>query len=231
MSPVILKLVDRFQNLGKSILQKASESCPNLVRTSCPSGVFAQGCHAIMNDEIKLSLDIFSSLSTCGWNDQSLRSFPDQNNCLRFVLLSFFKLQNCYGRWNSLMTTSLNIVVLSFSSVKSWSLLWFWIQFCRTYSAQILVVTFHDRFCSKCRMFWFERLGTIKSSIEESGKFTHNLSFMKLADLRIFGNVCIYDIVSPGRVYVSSGRIASDFRNNGSSLQSPPQEPQRPWGF
>ena len=98
----------------------------------------------------------FSSLSTCGWNDQSLRSFPDQNNCFRFVLLSFFKLQNCCGRWNSLMTTSSNIVVLNFSSVKSWSLLWFWIQFCGTYSAQILVVAFchHEEFCSKCRIFF-----------------------------------------------------------------------------
>ncbi|XP_015779599.1 PREDICTED: serine/threonine-protein kinase ATR-like, partial [Acropora digitifera] len=35
MSPVILKLVDRFQNLGKSILQKASESCPNLEEFTC----------------------------------------------------------------------------------------------------------------------------------------------------------------------------------------------------
>ena len=175
----------------------------------------------------------FSSLSTCGWNDQSLRSFPDQNNCFRFVLLSFFKLQNCYGRWNSLMTTSLNIVVLNFSSVKSWSLLWFWIQFCRKYSAQILVVTFchHEKFCSKCRtLMWKTRdYQIIHRSIVR--KNSHNLSFMKLADLRIFGNVCFYAVVSPGRIYVPSGRIASDFRNNGSSLQSPPQEPQRPWGF
>ena len=178
----------------------------------------------------------FSSLSTCGWNDQSLRSFPDQNNCFRFVLLSFFKLQNCYGRWNSLMPTSFNIVVLSFSSVKSWSLLWFWIQFCLTYSAQIFVVAFchHEEFCSMCRIFfiWMTRdYQIIHRSIVRENSHIIIYRLCNWQVLLFFGNVCIYAVVSPGRVYVSSGRITSDFRNNGSPLQSPPQQPQRPWGL